>query len=130
IELRDYLLIKAGQFKAPFGREFLTVSTDLESIERALIENLVPNRQIGAMVSSAWDMTDLARGATGHRFDYGAGAFNGNGINRDRNDNTDVMVVGRVVGRPSERFSIGANAFTSRDSPAVSSPAVGLNAVG
>jgi phosphate-selective porin len=130
IELRDYLRVKAGQFKAPFGREFLTVSSEMESIERALIENLVPNRQIGAMVTSVWDMTDLARGVNGHRFDYGAGAFNGNGINRDRNDNTDVMVAGRVVVHPNERFSIGANAFTSKDSPAVSSPAVGLNAVG
>jgi phosphate-selective porin OprO and OprP len=130
IDLRDYLLIKAGQFKAPFGREFLTTSAELESPERALIEGLIPNRQIGAMVTSTWDMTDLARGSKEHRIDYGVGAFNGNGRNRDRNDNTDVMFVGRVVARPHEHFSIGANGFTSKDSPAVASPAAGLNVIG
>jgi phosphate-selective porin len=130
IDVRDYILVKVGQFKAPFGREFLTVSTDLESPERALIESLVPNRQIGAVVTSTWDMTDLARGSKAHRVDYGAGAFNGNGRNRDRNDNSDLMFVGRVVARPHDRLSVGANAFTSKDSPAVSSPAVGLNVVG
>jgi hypothetical protein len=130
IDLRDYVLVKAGQFKAPFGREFLITSAELESPERALIENLVPNRQIGAMVTSTWDTTDLARGSKAHRIDYGVGAFNGNGRNRDRNDNTDLMFAGRLVARPHERFSIGANAFTSKDSPAVSSPAVGLNVIG
>lgn len=130
IELHDYALVKAGQFKAPFGREFLVTSAQLDSIDRALIESLVPNRQLGAMITSTWDVTDLGRGRKDHRIDYGVGVFNGNGINRDRNDNTDSLIAARVVGRPHDKFSIGGNVFTSKDSASVSSSAVGLSAAG
>jgi phosphate-selective porin OprO/OprP len=60
--------VQAGKFKTPFGLERLQSATDIRFVERGLPNNLVPNRDIGAMLHG-----DLLAG----RLAYAAGIFNG-----------------------------------------------------
>ena len=104
--------IRFGQFKAPFGREWLTSSTQLAVIERSLVsDRLTLNRQIG--VEALGD-------AYGGRVGYLAAVVNGNGRNTTVNDNRDFMYIVRGTSTPWKassvgRLEIGANAFWSRD---------------
>lgn len=81
------LQLRVGETKSPFGLERLQSSTALLFVERALTNNLVPNRDIGAMVHGA--------GLFGGLLDYQLGVFNGvqgNGISTgDLDDNKDVV---------------------------------------
>ena len=104
--------VRFGQFKAPYGREWLTGSTQLASIERSLVsDRLTLNRQIG--VEALGD-------AYGGRVGYLAAVVNGNGRNTTVNDNHDFMYVIRGNSTPWRvtnvgRLEVGANAFWSRD---------------
>ncbi len=86
--------VRVGQFKAPFSREYLTSSADIDTIERAMITDsggLVPKYDIGAMVWGPQVFDGLLW--------YGVGVFNGNGANNsDTNDDKDA--IGRVVLSP------------------------------
>jgi phosphate-selective porin len=92
--------IRAGQFKSPMGRQFLTSSRNLSLQERSLASNtFVPDRQVGAMFhGECWD---------GH-LEYATGIFNGDGQNVNVNDNNAVMSVSRIVfnflGADNKRF--------------------------
>jgi phosphate-selective porin len=71
--------VRVGQFKAGFGEEWLTPSTNLITVERTLAtDRLTLNRQIGAQVAGE---------VAGRRLSYSAGLFNGNGRNVTINDN-------------------------------------------
>lgn len=59
---------QVGKFKVPFGIERLQSSRNLLFVERGLPDNLVPNRDIGAMLHG-----DLFDG----KISYAAGIFNG-----------------------------------------------------
>jgi len=126
LNYNPWLQVKAGQFKAPFGAEQLTDPEALHSIERGLVDTLVPGRQLGVMLTSAPDAFSLARGTTSHRVDYGIGVFNGNGINQPANDNSDSLVAGRVVLAPSARLSIGGSVLTSKDPASTAAATAGL----
>lgn len=79
--------VRVGQFKAGFGEEWLTPSTDLITVERTLVtDRLTLNRQIGAQVSGAF--------ARDH-FSYAAGLFNGNGRNTTANDDGKFLYTAR-----------------------------------
>ena len=86
--------IRVGQFKAPFSREYLTSSADIDTIERAMITDsgsTVPKYDIGAML---WGPSVF-----GGLLSYGVGVFNGNGANNsDTNDDKDL--VARVAVAP------------------------------
>jgi phosphate-selective porin OprO and OprP len=103
--------IRFGQFKAPFGREWLVSSTQLLTIERSLVsDRLTLNRQIGVeALGAAYD----------GRVGYLAAVVNGNGRNTTVNDNRDFMYIvrGTSTWRMSNggRLDIGANGFWSRD---------------
>ena len=79
--------IRVGQFKAPFSRENLTSSADIDTIERAMITDsgsTVPKYDIGAMLWGPSVFDGL--------LSYGVGAFNGNGANNsDTNDDKDLV---------------------------------------
>lgn len=60
--------VRVGKFKSPIGLEMLQGIQNLSFMERSLTRNLLPNRDIGAMV---WGT--LWRGA----FEYQIGVFNG-----------------------------------------------------
>lgn len=103
--------VVAGQFKSPFGAEWLVPSTRLVTIERTLAtDRLTLNRQIGVMVDG-----DLPGGVAG----YQVGMFNGNGRNTTVNDNKRFMYVARGTVRPwrsaSGSLRVGANAYWSDD---------------
>ena len=101
--------VRFGQFKAPFGREWLVQSTELVTVERTLAtDRLTLNRQIGVMV-------DGHKAGAAYQF----GMFNGNGRNTTVNDNKRFMYVARGTTTPwrttSARLEVGANAYWSDD---------------
>jgi phosphate-selective porin len=104
--------VRFGQFKAPFGREWLVSSTQLYTVERTLAtDRLTVNRQIGVSVLGA---------SRDDRFGYAAGLFNGNGRNTTVNDNGHFMYVFRGTARPfrlpaATILEVGADAYWSRD---------------
>jgi len=98
----EALVLRVGQFKAPFMAETLGCDADSLFFHRSIVESgLLPpygyaaqglglGRQIGASISSR--RLDL----NGFGLRYDVGVFNGNGENRLFNDNDGVMPVGRV----------------------------------
>jgi phosphate-selective porin OprO/OprP len=85
--------LRIGKTKTPFGLERLQTAANLLLFERALPNQLVPNRDIGVQV-----LGDVAGGT----FSYQAGVLNGvadgGSGNSDTNDPKDLA--GRVVVRP------------------------------
>jgi len=123
----DLANIRAGQFKSPFGFEQLYQDPRLFTIERSLVnDRLTPGRQIGVQLSGATS-TD--------RFNYAAGAFNGNGINITTNDNNHLMYVARAGITPVLttfstnvlRVTAGVNAYSSEDTSVSLGPEFGLS---
>ena len=107
--------VKAGQFKSPYGYEFLAADPKLYTIERTLgSDRLTLNRQIGVQLAGDFFEKQLS---------YAAGVFNGNGLNTTTNDNGKFLYMGRVSGVPwqgklygqSAKWSVGADGFTSKD---------------
>ena len=90
----------AGQFKAPFTREYLIPVADLELADLAVvIDSLAPKYDIGVMAEYAWGPT-----AT-----LSLGAFNGEGANTTANRESNVLVVGRAAVRPLPQLALGAS---------------------
>lgn len=81
---------RAGQFKVPFSLEELTSSRFIDFVERSLVNELAPSRDVGVMLHGR-----LFRGVLG----YSVGAFNGTGEDAaDANDEKDLAA--RVVLAP------------------------------
>jgi phosphate-selective porin OprO/OprP len=87
----DALQFEFGRFKQPFSYEQLTLDRYIPFMERSMIDQLAPQRDIGIMVHGQ-NLVDS-------RVDYAVAVSNGeiNG-NFDANNNKDV--VGRLVIRP------------------------------
>ena len=88
------LQFKLGRFKAPVGLELLQSDSATFFVERSLVSNLVPNRDLGVQVGGSF--TDGA-------FAYAVGIFNGvadatSTSNVDFDNDKDV--VGRVFAQP------------------------------
>jgi phosphate-selective porin OprO/OprP len=89
------LQVKAGRFKVPLGLEQLQSDASALFIERSLVSQIAPNRDIGIQVGG-----DLNKGTVS----YAIGVFNGiqdggnNSDQKDANDGKDV--VGRVTFQP------------------------------
>ncbi len=60
--------VRMGKFKSPIGLEMLQAPQNLSFMERSLARNLLPNRDLGAMV---WGIFDHGR------LEYQVGVFNG-----------------------------------------------------
>lgn len=92
--------LRVGRFKAPFGLEYLQVSTDTTFVEYALPTNLVPNRDLGIQLHG-----DLLGGIVS----YAVGLFNGvsDGTNGDGDDNDGKDLVGRIFVQPFKNSEIG-----------------------
>jgi phosphate-selective porin OprO and OprP len=103
--------VRVGQFKTPFGFEQIYSDPKLTTIERSLVnDRLTLNRQLGAQVGG--DLLDK-------RLGYAVGAFNGNGVDNNFNDNNAFVTVGRLTAVPvrsnAATWSVGGNAFSSKD---------------
>lgn len=118
--------VRAGQFKTPFGFEQLYSDPRLITIERSLVnDRLTASRQLGAQVGG-----DLLE----KRLSYAAGAFNGNSVNNNFNDDDRFFLAGRLAGLPwqgklggqSAAWSVGGNVFSSQDAN-VPLPDLGLD---
>lgn len=90
--------VRGGQYKVPFSFEELTSSRFIDFVERSVVNNLVPARDVGAMVHGS---------LLGGSVDYAAGIFNGTGQNTsDKNDAKDYA--GRLLVRPFKLLDIPA----------------------
>ncbi|HZY30323.1 MAG TPA: porin [Candidatus Methylomirabilis sp.] len=90
--------LRGGQFKVPFSFEELTSSRFIDFVERSVVNNLVPARDVGAMVHGS---------LFGGMVEYGAGIFNGTGQNTfETNDSKDVA--GRLLVRPFQLLGVPA----------------------
>lgn len=101
---RPGLSITAGQFKAPFSREFLTSISAIETADRsAVVDALAPKRDIGLMGEYSWRSTVT----------LSAGIFNGEGQNQPVNRDSTTMLVSRAAVRILPYLTIAANAARS-----------------
>jgi phosphate-selective porin OprO/OprP len=87
------LRFRVGKMKTPFGIERLQSSQSLFFVERALPNNLVPNRDVGLQVHG-----ELARGAIAYQAAILNGVPDGGVADADLNDAKDL--VGRVFLQP------------------------------
>ena len=115
--------LRAGKFKTPFSLERLQSASDLVFVERALSQNLAPNRDLGLQLAG-----DFLGGALG----YQAGAFNGNvdGGSNDGDTGSDKDFAARLFAQPFiqtdwspvKNLGVGAAAtFGKRDKESLSS---------
>ena len=93
VKFQPYSVLRGGKFKSPLGLEVLQEDTDLSLIERSLVSDLLPSRDVGFEVY----------GGFGGRFTYQAAILNGapdasNTADIDSNKGRDV--VGRVFFTP------------------------------
>ncbi len=90
--------LRAGQFKVPFSLEELTSDNTIDFVERSIVNELAPSRDLGAALRGS-----LFGGIVG----YDLGVFNGSGLNAvDTNSGKDVA--GRVTVAP---FKATGNAW-------------------
>jgi phosphate-selective porin OprO/OprP len=87
------LRFRAGKIKTPFGIERLQSGQSLLFVERALPNNLVPNRDVGLQVHG-----ELAQGAVGYQAAILNGVPDGGSVDLDTNDGKDLA--GRLFFQP------------------------------
>jgi hypothetical protein len=81
---------RPGQFKVPFNREELTSSSELQLVERSIV-----NEEF----SFARDRGAAIYGVLGNYITYGAGVFNGDGRN-GRSVDSNLLYAGRIMFTP------------------------------
>jgi Phosphate-selective porin O and P len=99
--VRDWLSFDAGQFKAPFSREFLTPASSTDFINRAsAVTALAPGRQLGLQAR----LGTAARTGT-----LAFGVFNGNGTRPNGNDNDNFLYAVRATVSPGSHLPQGSS---------------------
>jgi hypothetical protein len=90
---RGLFRVHAGQFKVPFGMQELTSSGSQMFVDRALVSNsFFRGRDTGVAL---WGVTP------NNKFEWRFGAFNGNGITRNFNDNNSMQINARLMWQPN-----------------------------
>src|SRR5262245_69736 len=87
------LRFRAGKLKTPFGVERLQSAQSILFVERALPNNLVPNRDVGLQVHG-----ELGQGVFGYQAAVLNGVPDGGSVDVDTNDSKDLA--GRVFFQP------------------------------
>ena len=87
----DEFQVEAGKFKQPFSYEQLVQDRFIPTVERSIIDQLAPARDVGVMVHG--------EKLFGDNFDYAFSVFNGE-INDDYDQNNGKDMAARVVVRP------------------------------
>lgn len=87
----DALQFQIGKFKEPVSYEQLIQDRFVPTLERSMIDQIVPARDVGAMIHG--------QKLLGNRLDYAFGLFNGE-INGDTDTNNHVDFAWRVAVRP------------------------------
>jgi phosphate-selective porin len=89
-------MLKALQFKAPFGRQELTSSGNQQFVDRSIASVLfAPARQVGLQIGGQFGNAQVPDMLT-----YAGGVFNGNSIVKPANENDKYEYVGRVMFSP------------------------------
>jgi phosphate-selective porin OprO/OprP len=102
-------MLKAGQFKVPFGRQELTSSGSQQFVDRSAVSNtFARGRDIGLQ---AWG-TPL-----GGKIDWRVGLFNGNGRTQSSNDNDKYQYNARLMFQPFGDVKYSESDFESSDRP-------------
>lgn len=93
------IAVRAGKFKTPYGIERLQSATAITFIERALPDNLVPNRDLGVVLFGELLLGSLT---------YEAGIFNGvvDGSSGDVNPGDDFDFAGRIFAYPFKNTTV------------------------
>jgi hypothetical protein len=114
---RKAFMVKGGQFKIPFARQELTSSGSLQFVDRSIVSGVFggPARDQGLQL---WGQTPQGR------LEYRAGLFNGNGINRSANDNSDYQYSGRVTWQPFGDVRYSEADFESAGKPLLAIAAI------
>lgn len=86
---------ETGKFKQPFSLEQLIQDRFVPTVERSLIDQLVPARDVGVMIHG--------QGLFGNRLDYGLSVYNGL-QNGDQDTDSNKEAAGRIVVRPFRGF--------------------------
>ncbi len=101
--------IKAGQFKAPFGRQELTSSGSQQFVDRTAVSNeFAKGRDIGIQFHGQ---------PLGGKLDWRVGVFNGAGINVSSNDNDAYQYTARLGWQPLGDVKYSEGDFESSDKP-------------
>lgn len=87
------LRVRAGKIKTPFGIERLQSGQNLLFVERAIPNNLVPNRDVGLQVYG-----ELGQGVFGYQLAVLDGVPDGGSVDTDTSDSKDLA--GRVFAQP------------------------------
>jgi phosphate-selective porin OprO/OprP len=92
--------VMAGQYKVPFNRQHLTSSGSLQFVDRAVTDDFFAfARDQGLTLTGA-----AGFGEKRDQIEWSAGVFNGNGINRAANENSDHLAVARLLLMPLGAF--------------------------
>lgn len=92
----DQLQFQAGKFKEPVSYEQLIQDRFVPTLERSIIDQIVPARDVGLMIHG--------RKVLNNHFDYAIGVFNGE-PNADLDTNKLRDAAGRIAWRPFVSFS-------------------------
>ncbi len=95
-----YASLRAGKFKPPVSLERLQSGAEMTFIERSILQNLVPNRDVGVQLYG-----DLLEGALGYQVGIFNGSFDGE-AGRDVDLNDDKDFAGRVFTIPFKNTDI------------------------
>lgn len=100
------VMVKAGQFKVPFGRQQLTSAMNQQFVDRSAVSDIFARgRDIGVQL---WGTP--FKGA----LDWRVGVFNGNGRTVTRNDNDDLQLDARLTLQPLGDVKYSEGDFESR----------------
>lgn len=114
------LSLRAGQFKTPYSRQFLTSSAQFQMVERSPVHRaFIRDRDVGLMVFGA-----AGSGENAKLIEYYAGIFDGEGENSTNNDK-GLLYVGRVAVNPFGEVAYTESALKQTEDFRL---AVGLNA--
>jgi phosphate-selective porin OprO and OprP len=111
----DAIRLQLGKFKEPVGLELIQYDPEMFFVERSLVTDLVPNRDVGAQLHGI-----IGRGT----LTWNAGVFDGvpDGGSTDRAVGNNKDLSGRVLVRPFalsslpalSEFAVGAGGTTGR----------------
>jgi phosphate-selective porin OprO/OprP len=98
-----WLQLKGGKFKTPFGIERLQSASNIRFVERALPNNLVPNRDIGVELHG-----DLGQGLVSYSFAWLNGVNDGCSSEDfgDVDNNVDKDVAARIFAHPFQNTGL------------------------
>jgi len=120
-------MVKFGQYKVPFGLQELTSSGSQQFVDRSQVSNTYARgRDTGIQL---WGRL------LGHKIEWRAGAFNGNGLTRTINDNDEFQYNARLLFQPNGVVPLAAGLgnsgplFSEADFESTDKPiwAIGLN---